>query len=127
MLAAPLIHLLFPGARVIFAQRHPCDAMLSGFMQSFSPNLGMAHFLDIADAADFYDAAMAVWTASQAALPLNVHTVVYEELVRDPEAVLRPLLGFLGREWDARVLDHRATARTRGAIVTPATIRSPSP
>ena len=33
---APMIYSLFPDARVIFAQRHPCDAVLSCFMQSFA-------------------------------------------------------------------------------------------
>src|SRR6185503_7716114 len=108
---------LFEGAPIIFVQRHPCDAVLSAFMQSFEPNLGMASFLDIADAADFCDVAMGLWAASAEALPLNVHRVIYEELVRDPEAVLRPLLKFLSLDWDERVLDHRATALRRGAIL----------
>jgi Flp pilus assembly protein TadD len=117
MLLAPLIHSLFPGAPIIFAQRHPCDAVLSGFMQSFESNLGMASFLDIVDAADFYDACMSVWTASREALPLNLCTVTYEKLVRDPERELRPVVAFLGLKWDAQLLDHQATARARGPIL----------
>lgn len=116
LVAAPLICSLFPGAPILFVQRHPCDAVLSAFMQSFAPNLGMASFLDLADAADFYDAAMSVWFASTAALPLHALTLVYEELVRDPEAALRPALEFLGLPWDDRLLDHRATARARGTL-----------
>ena len=119
MLAVPLIHCLFGEPRIIFAQRHPCDAVLSGFMQSFVANLGMASFLDIVDAADFYVAAMRVWTASSAALPLRIHTVVYEDLVREPEATLRPLVDFLGLRWDDRMLDHQATAKDRGPIHNP--------
>jgi Flp pilus assembly protein TadD len=117
MLLAPLIHCLFARAPVILVQRHPCDAALSAFMQSFEPNLGMASFLEIEDSADFYDAAMGLWTASVESLPLNVHRVRYEDLVHDPEAVLRPLLEFLGLSWDERVLDHRSTALARGAIL----------
>jgi Flp pilus assembly protein TadD len=75
MLFAQLIQALFSGAPIIFAQRHPCDAVLSCFMQSFVPNLGMASFLDLHDSADLYDAAMSVWTAANSALPLKVHTV----------------------------------------------------
>ena len=116
MVAVPLIHCLFPGAAIVFAQRHPCGAVLSGFMQAFDPNLGMASFLEIGDAADFYDAAMSVWTASRKVLPVNVQTVVYEELVADPEATLRPVIEFLGLQWDERLLDHRTTAITRGPI-----------
>ena len=119
MLAAPVIYALFPKAPMIFAQRHPCDAVLSCFMQAFALNDSMAPFLDIQDAADFYDAAMTVWTRSREALPLKVHIVVYEELVRDPEATLRPAIEFLGLDWRPELLDHRATAKARGAISTP--------
>jgi len=76
MLAGPVICSIFPDARLIFAQRHPCDAVLSCFMQAFTLNDSMASFLNIEDAADFYDAAMTVWTRSCEALPLNVRTVV---------------------------------------------------
>jgi hypothetical protein len=119
MLAAPLIRCLFPDARVIFAQRHPCDVVLSCFMQGFALNDSMACFLDLADAAAYYDAAMAVWTRSCEILPLKVHTVVYEQLVADPEAALRPAIEFLGLEWRPELLEHERTARSRGAISTP--------
>ncbi|HET9460086.1 MAG TPA: sulfotransferase, partial [Sphingomicrobium sp.] len=115
MAAAPLIEAMFPGAPIIFAQRHPCDVVLSGFMQSF----GMVNFGDVRDAADYYDAMMKIWTASREAMKLNVHTVVYEDLVRSPETVLRPVVEFLGLEWADSVLDHQKTASKRGTIVTP--------
>jgi len=115
MAAAPLIHAMFPGAPIIFMQRHPCDVVLSGFMQAF----GVVNFGTIEDAADYYDAMMSVWTNSKNALPLNTHTVVYEDLVDDPEATLRPLVSFLGLEWDDHILDHQTTARGRGTIATP--------
>lgn len=114
--AAPFIHSLFPGTPIIFAARHPCDAVLSGFMQSFIPNVGMASFLDLTDAAELYDAAMRLWFASTAALPLKVHTIAYEKLVADPAGELRAVVGFLGLDWHEAMLDHRATAKARGAI-----------
>ena len=119
LVLAPLIHLLFGRVPIIFTQRHPCDAVLSGFMQSFAPNLGMANFLNIVDAADFYDAAMDVWTASTNVLGLKTHTVVYEELVANPELSLRPVVEFLDLEWDDQLLDHQATAERRGPIFNP--------
>jgi tetratricopeptide (TPR) repeat protein len=112
---APIIQAMFPGAPIVFAQRHPCDVVLSGFMQPF----GMVNFPNIHTAADYYDSMMGIWTASRQAMDLNVHTVVYEELVADPEASLRPLVAFLGLEWDGRVLEHQRTASERGTIVTP--------
>jgi tetratricopeptide (TPR) repeat protein len=119
MLGLPVIYSLFPDARVIFAQRHPVDAVLSGFMQSFVLNDAMACFLTIEDAAGLYDAAMQVFTRAREALPLPVHTLVYEQLVADPESALRPVIEFLGLEWKGELLDHQSTARSRGAIITP--------
>src|SRR4029079_11038343 len=75
--------------------------------------------LDIQTAAEFYDAAMRMWMRSRDALSLKVHTVVYEELVAEPEAALRPLIEFLGLEWREELLDHRATAKARSGIGTP--------
>jgi len=119
LLGGPFIQSLFPGAPIIFAQRHPCDAVLSAFMQSFVMNDAMASFLTIEDAADLYDAVFSGWTAMREALPLNVHTVRYERLVEDPEAELRPLVEFLGLPWDEQMLAHTETAKKRGAIITP--------
>ncbi|HEX5259132.1 MAG TPA: sulfotransferase [Sphingomicrobium sp.] len=119
LLGGPFIQSLFPGAPIIFAQRHPCDAVLSAFMQSFVMNDAMASFLTIEDAADLYDAVMSGWTAMREAFPLNTHTVRYERLVEDPESELRPLIDFLGLPWDKQVLAHTQTAKKRGAILTP--------
>jgi tetratricopeptide (TPR) repeat protein len=115
MAAAPVIEAIFPRAPMIFAQRHPCDVVLSGFMQP----IGIVNFSNIEVAADYYDAMMSIWTAARDAFDLNVHTVVYEDFVRDPESTLRPLIAFLGLEWDDRVLDHERAAKERGTIVTP--------
>ena len=119
MLAGPMFHCLFPDAQIIFAQRHPCDCVLSSFMQSFVLNDAMASFLDIADAADLYDASMSVWRMETERLPLNTRTVVYEDLVRSPTAVLQPIIEWLGLDWRDELLDHLSTAHNRGAILTP--------
>jgi tetratricopeptide (TPR) repeat protein len=119
LLGGPFIQCLFPGAPIIFAQRHPCDAVLSGFMQSFVMNEAMASFLTIEESADLYDAVMSGWELLRDSFPLNVHTVCYENLVSDPETELRALSGFLGIPWDERMLDHAETAKGRGPIITP--------
>ena len=119
MTRLPLIHALFPDARIIFAQRHPCDAVLSGFMQGFVINPAMASFLDISDAADLYDCAMDLFYGSRERFPLEAHTLVYEELIDDPASALRPVIDFLRLDWRPELLDHRATAVKRGAINTP--------
>jgi tetratricopeptide (TPR) repeat protein len=119
LLAAPLIHRLFPDARIVFAQRHPCDVVLSCFMQSFAINDAMANFLDLGDATRLYDLVLTFWERCRDVLPLRVHTVRYEALVEGPEGEVRPLLDFLDLPWDAAMLDHRRTAERRGTISTP--------
>ena len=119
LLAMPYAHCLFPDAGIVFVQRHPCDAVLSCVMQGFALNDATACFLDLGDAAAAYDAIMTMWLRSRELLPLKVHTLVYERLIAAPEDELRPLVDFLGLEWQPQMLDHRATARSRGAIGTP--------
>lgn len=118
MLRLPVIHALFPSAKVIFTQRHPCDVVLSAYMQSFRLNPAMASFLDLADAADFYDAAMTMWTRSRDVALQEIHSVVYERLTADPAAELKPAVAFLGLDWRDELLDHQTTAKTRGLITT---------
>jgi tetratricopeptide (TPR) repeat protein len=119
ILGAPLIHRLFPQAKLIFAERHPCDVVLSCFMQNFDVNDAMANFLELGDAARLYDLVLGFWTKCRALLPLDVHMLRYEALVAGKEKELRALLDFLGLEWDERVLDNQGIAIRRGPIATP--------
>jgi hypothetical protein len=114
----PQIYRLFPDARFIIALRHPADVILSCYMAKFVMNSSMANFVRLDTAAEFYDLSFSLWEQSSMLFPIQVLPVVYEELVRSPEQVLRPLLEFLGLEWRDGVLDHRAAARDRGIIST---------
>lgn len=115
---AVLIQRLFPNARFILALRHPCDALLSCFMSNFRLNDAMANFLRLEDAAEFYDLTFRHWERARELFGLNVHTIVYERLVEDVEAEVRPLFDFLGLAWRDEALDHRKTAKARGLITT---------
>ena len=118
MTRMPLIHRLFPDARIVFVERHPCDAVLSCFMANFQLNHAMRAFTDIEEAARLYDAVLTAWTWARERLPLNVHAVRYERMVGDLEREMRPLLDFLGIAWDPKVLDNRAAAGGRDYIRT---------
>ena len=119
MIRVPLIHRLFPDAKIILAMRHPCDVVLSCFMQNFKPTEAMASFLDLANASRTYDRIFAYWEKCMTIFPLDVHTLRYEAMVDDVEAATRPLFEFLGLEWEEQALDHRRTAANRGFIRTP--------
>ncbi len=110
---------LFPKASIILAMRHPCDVVLSNFMQMFQLNNAMGNFYSIKWAAKLYDRVMGLWLKSADVLPLNFHLSRYEDLVLGVEGAARTLLEFLNLEWDDAVLNHTAHARQRGKINTP--------
>lgn len=118
MNALPAIRRLFPDARIVLALRHPCDVVLSCFVTNFQLNDGMSNFLQLDTAAELYDLSFRNFTEAQQLLEQPVHRVMYEELVEDPEAVLRGLLDFVDLPWRNEMLDHEATAKTRGRIKT---------
>ncbi len=119
MIRMPLIHRLFPDAKIILAMRHPCDVVLSCYMQNFKPTEAMSSFLDLTNAARTYDRIFAYWEKSCEVLPLDTHMLRYEAMVDDVESEVRPLFEFLGLDWQPQVLDHQKTARERGYIRTP--------
>jgi tetratricopeptide (TPR) repeat protein len=118
MTRMPLIHRLFPDAKIILVERHPCDAVLSCFMANFQLNVAMRSFTDLEEAALTYDSVFDAWSRAAASLPLAVHRVRYERMVEDLEGEMRPLLEFLGLPWDDKVLDNRASAAKRDHIRT---------
>ena len=114
----PIIHRLFPNARIILALRHPCDVVLSCYAANFKLNDAMPNFLRLDTAAELYDLSFTYFEKARALFDPPVHQIVYEKLVADGENELRKLLEFLGLEWNDAVLDHQTTARSRGRIKT---------
>ena len=114
----PIIRRLFPDARFVLALRHPCDVLLSCFITNFRLNDAMSSFLDLDDAAQLYDLTFRYWTKAQALFGLNVAQVTYEDLVADPETVLRPVFAALDLPWPEGRFDHRDAARARGVVRT---------
>lgn len=116
---AGYIKRIFPQARFILSLRHPCDSILSCYMQLFKMNQAMMNYLDIETAAKHYDRTMRVWNHYAKTLPLDVHAIRYEDVVADFRPAVEGLLGFLGLPWNDAVLDYDKTARARGFISTP--------
>ena len=110
---------VFPGAPVVLALRHPCDVVLSCFMQNFRIRDGTAGFHTLLNGARIYDRLMRKWLAEVAAFTPPLLTLRYEDLVRDVRGHVERLAGFLGVAWDERLLDHAGHALSRGRIHTP--------
>jgi tetratricopeptide (TPR) repeat protein len=109
---------LFPDARFIFCLRHPCDVVLSNFMQHYTANDAFANFFTLEGSVKIYDRTMRLWQTYLDKLPLNVHTVRYEHMVEDLEQSVREVLSFLDLPWDPAVLKYAERAIERGRINT---------
>lgn len=118
LLQLPLIRVLFPEARLLFALRHPCDVVLSNFMQQYVPNEAFIHFDTLAASAGTYDRVMQAWRAMVERWQLSPQTVRYEALVADPEAVLGATCAHLGLDLHPAMLDVQQRLAGRGRIQT---------
>jgi tetratricopeptide (TPR) repeat protein len=114
----PFVRRIFPEARVILAVRHPCDVVLSCFIQNFRLNEGMSSFVRLDTAAELYDLSFSYLEHVQQLMPLPTHVVKYENIVADRARELRGLFDFLELDWHDSVLDHQSTALKRGRIKT---------
>jgi tetratricopeptide (TPR) repeat protein len=109
----PLIHLLFPDAKIIFALRDPRDVILSCLRNRFAMNAAMLQLLSPEAAVSYYAAVMALAESARARLPLAVHEVRYEDVVNDLRGAAVKLVAFLGLPWSDEILNYVETARRR--------------
>jgi len=108
-----LISLLFPGATILHASRHPLDTCLSCF---FTP-LSRAHaykftFGGLATEYTEYRRLMDHWTS---VLPGRITHVVYENIVAHPSDEAHRIIAALGLPWHDACLDFH---NSRGPVVT---------
>ncbi|MDR3419179.1 MAG: sulfotransferase [Nevskia sp.] len=108
-----LAMILFPKAKWIFAIRHPCDVVLSCFMQNFSFTDTTHGFWSLEQAAPIYEQIMDLWLKQRARLRPGCLDLRYEDLVADFEPQARRLVAFLGLDWHPAVLAYHEHARTR--------------
>ena len=113
-----LVQALFPQARVVFALRHPCDVVLSNFMQQYAANEAFVNFYTLADSVRMYDAVMSLWARLRPLLSLPLAEVRYEDLVQSPERVSAEACAFLGLDWHPAQLEAAQRTSGRGRINT---------
>ncbi|WP_123768547.1 tetratricopeptide repeat-containing sulfotransferase family protein [Vulcaniibacterium tengchongense] len=117
----PYIARLFPEAKLVVLLRHPCDCVLSCYMQSFGVNGGAASFSSLERAADTYAAVMAYWNEQRHRVELPAHVLRYEDLVADFDGEIARVLAFLGLAWAEGMGRYRTAKAERGER-----IRTPS-
>jgi hypothetical protein len=96
--------LLFPDATVVHCARDPLDTCLSNYFQIFPGGIDFAY--DLSELGRYYRNYQRLMSHWQALLGERLVTVRYEELVSDPEPVLRTLLKAIGLPWDPACLSH---------------------
>ncbi|HEX2138499.1 MAG TPA: sulfotransferase [Woeseiaceae bacterium] len=103
-----MIKAIFPGSRIVYTRREPADNCLSIWFQQLGQ---LAYATDLANIAHYYgqhERLMAHW---RGLFGTDILTVEYDQLVNDPEPVVRRLLEHLGLEWDDGCLDFRNSVR----------------
>lgn len=119
MLWLPLIHRLFPSARYVFALRHPCDVLLSNYMQNFMAGTLGAACADLKTLAVTYVEAMQYWLHHVELFRPAVFVSRYEDLVAHPVEQAQRIASHLGLDDAETMLEFDRRAREKEFIATP--------
>jgi predicted Zn-dependent protease len=109
-----LIHLILPKAKIIDVRRHPLACCWSNFCAHFEMGALFAYRLN--EFARAYADYAALMTHFDSVLPGQVHRVIYEELVGDPETEIRRLLEHLGLPFEEACLAFHANTRAMNSV-----------
>ncbi|HXE77724.1 MAG TPA: sulfotransferase [Rhodanobacter sp.] len=115
----PMIHRLFPKAKFVFVLRHPCDVLLSCYLQNFQAAPLVAACRSLEHLARAYVAAMDNWLYHARLLQPDVFVSRYEDLVADTPAQTRKIAQFLELGEAESMLRFAERAREKGYIRTP--------
>jgi len=127
LLLVPLIRRLFPHAPIVLTVRHPCDTLLSCFMQHFrAPNLALM-CRDLPTLAAGYRGVFDFWYAQWPLLRPRSYELKYESFVANFDTEVRRLSEFLQLPWNAAMLAPAEHARRKGFISTPSYVQVVQP
>jgi hypothetical protein len=111
-----LIASVLPGSRIIWCRRNPRDTALSIWSQYFARGDDNGYAYDFADIAAFTAGCERLMGHWRSTLPLPVHEVQYEDLIRAPQESFATLMTFLGLpEFE---LDPLVATSAKGEIIT---------
>ncbi len=97
-----LIHLALPNAKIINLHRDPMDTCYAVYKQLFVDAYPFSYELE--ELANYYVAYHQLMEHWNAVLPGVIHTVNYEDVVKDLEKESRQLLDYCELEWQAQCL-----------------------
>jgi Flp pilus assembly protein TadD len=129
LLRLPVIARLFPEAPVVLALRHPCDVLLSCYMQNFRSPAFALICASLETLAQAYANAMRFWIRHAELMRPRVLALRYEDLLGDFPGYAARLAAFLGLEDAQPMLRFHEHARRKRFISTPSyaqVVRPPS-
>ena len=118
MVLLPIIGRLFPNAPIILAIRHPCDTVLSCFLQHFRSDLALLG-RDLTALARSHSRAFGYWYSQWSLLRPDTHELRYERLTTDFATEVDRLCAFLQLPRHEAMLSPGEHARAKGFISTP--------
>ncbi|HEY2678024.1 MAG TPA: sulfotransferase [Steroidobacteraceae bacterium] len=119
ILRLPVMRRLFPRSPILLAVRHPCDVVLSCYMQNFrAPEFALL-CNSPASIARGYQRTIDFWFSQSEILHPKTLEVRYETLVAHFERETRAIIEFLELPWHDAVLQPGLRAREKGYISTP--------
>lgn len=119
MLWLPMIHRMFPHARFVLALRHPCDVILSCYMQNFRAAVLAVASETLECLARAYVSAMENWLHHVGVFHPDVFVSRYEDLVADPHRQAQEIASFLEIDDAGAMLGFAERAKEKGYIKTP--------
>jgi hypothetical protein len=119
LLRVPMIRRLFPSARIILALRHPCDVILSCYMQNFRSPAFMVACSTLERLAKSYANSMRFWIHHQPFLCPDALVLRYEETVSQFEHQVHVIGDYLGIVDHAPLAEFAAHAARKKYISTP--------
>ncbi|MFC3194034.1 tetratricopeptide repeat-containing sulfotransferase family protein [Marinicella sediminis] len=115
---AQLIHAMLPQAKILFMLRHPCDVVLSNFMQNYMPNQAFVHFNELAESVQMYQQTMDLWLKLRDVFGQQLLEVRYEDLVNQPQQTVPAVCDFLGVPFSQEMLDTDQRLKAKNRIST---------
>lgn len=119
LLHLPLISRLFPDAPIILALRHPCDVVLSCYMQNFRAPGFQTLCSSLERLTGGYVNGMQYWIYHEELLKPRVLHLRYEDLLDNFDAEVERIGAFLELEDAAALRGFHTHARQKGFISTP--------
>lgn len=104
-----LIHKILPEAAIIDVRRNPMDCGYSLYKQYFTQGVEFSYSLE--NIAQYYNGYLQLMDHWDSLLPGRVFHLQYEQLVQEPETVVRALLDHIGLAFEPACLDFHKTSR----------------